>query len=62
MTELEILELALEGAKTRLDQAIHYYQLTRSSDSANIDEVKAALLTYDNIKGMIEKCKTEELE
>ena len=57
MTELEILELALEGARARLDKATHNYELTRVRENECIEEIRTALLTYDRIKKMIEKCK-----
>ena len=50
MDELKLLELALEGAKAKLDKEVEHYSSTRADGEAAIDRIRAALAEYDKIK------------
>ena len=55
MNEREVLELALEGARAKLDNEVKRYSFTRAGDEAAIDRIRAALAKYDKIKEQIGK-------
>lgn len=57
MTKLEILKLALEGAKANLGSASHCYEVSIACTEDHIDRIRAALNSYDEIKELIEECK-----
>ena len=57
MTQLEILELALIGAKANLKEASDDYC---SGRFGTIESIRSALFAYDDIKELIEKEKSPD--
>ena len=59
MTQLELLELALEGARERLHAAAHNFDVTRGRYEKSIDWIRKELAVYDKIKEQIDSAEKE---
>ena len=57
MSDREVLELALEGAKDKLAYAADVYASTRTSGEIHIEKIRTALSEYDKIKELIKECE-----
>lgn len=57
MSDREVLELALEGAKEKLAYAADIFASTRISGETHIENIRTALAEYDQIKELIKECE-----